>query len=607
MLAYLTLTAGQKPGRSFVLQPGTETRIGRGPECQVVLADPECSRVHAVLAEREGRWQVRDQSRNGTFVNGEAIQEALLAEGSVLRLGSTELAFHQAEQSPTLAAPLDAGLTQTIVRDTPVTQHDSSGMALVALGESPEAQDLWRLHQLSVRLLPRRPRTEILRDAMQVLQERTEASSVAYFAVDHHEQLRLKLAAPDGVLLGPLPGESLTRLVIAQGRALWVANQHAHGRAGGTRPAATEPAATEHEADVLYLPLLCDNRVSGALYVYLKQGHFRQSQFEFAISVAHLASRALARAREDDRRECDLAAAAAELGIGQELIGGSAAIAALRDQLTRVAGLGRHILLRGERGAGKKLVARWLHEASAKLAGKATGPFVAYCCAQATTIGQDVGVDDWSQAEGGTLYLAEIGRLPAAAQQTLLQQLAPTSASRQDHAADELAVERVIAGTSIDLRALVRRGEFPQELLDALSEHEVTVPPLRERREDIPALVDHFLSLDRLRSGRPDLSLSTTARERLVEHDWPGNVEQLRRVLQLAALTATGSVIETCDLPLGSGAAEEWESLRIDHWERRLITLALQRAGGNVPEAAKLLGIGRATLYRKLEEYGIQR
>lgn len=607
MLAYLTLTVGQKPGRSFVLQPGAANRIGRGTECQVMLADPECSRVHAVLEERDGRWHVRDQSRNGTFLNGQAVQEAPLAEGNVLRLGATELAFHQGEESPTLAAPLDAGLTQTIVRDTPVTDYDSGELVREALGESPEVEDLWRLHQFGVRLLPSRPRREIVQDAMRVMQERIGASAVAYFAVDR-QQLRLMLAMPEGALLGPLPSESLTRLVITQGRALWVANQQARTRPG------SGSAAAEHEADVLYLPLLAGSRVSGALYVYLRQGHFRQSQFDFAIAVANLTSRALGRARDDDRRECDLTEAAAELGIGQELIGSSPAIVALRETLTRIAGEGGHVLIHGERGAGKKLAARWLHEASARLAGQATGPLVIYRCSQPAHCGNEPSPDkealaeEWTKAEGGTLYLEEIGRLPVPLQQRLLEQLVPTNASREDRAGGALAVERVIAGTSLDLRALVRRGEFLQELLDALTEHEVEVPPLRERREDISALIDHFLGLEGMHSGRPELAISEAARKRLIEHEWLGGAAQLRHLLQLAASTSSEPVIEVSDLPLGpGGTGDQWESLQMDHWERRLITLALQRAGGSVPEAARLLGIGRATLYRKLEEYGIQR
>jgi Nif-specific regulatory protein len=598
VFAYLTQTAGHKPGRSYVLQPGTDNLIGRGPECQVVLADPLCSRVHAVLAQREGQWQVHDQSRNGTFVNGEAVQEAILAEGSVLRIGSTELAFHQGEPSATIAAPLDAGLTQTIVRDTPVTQHDSSEMAPAALRDSPEGQDLWLLHQFAARLLPRRSGQEIVHDALEVLQERTEASTVAYFAVDPRGQLRLRLASPDGTLPGPLPGEALTKLVITQGRALWVANQQSRGRSGGS----------QHEADVLYVPVMCGAQVEGAFYVYLKQGHFRQSHFEFAVAAANLAGRALARAREDDRDACDVARAAAELGIAQELIGPSAAMAELRKHLERIAGHPGDVLLHGERGVGKKLVVRWLHEAGARLTGRPAGPLVVWPCGQVASADEGAVTEGWLKAEGGTLYLEEVGRLSPGAQPRLLELLEPGNVVTPACSASEPVLQRVIAGTSVDLRGLVRRDEFLPELLDVLTENEVTIPPLRERREDIVPLADHFLSRARLHSARPELVLSDRAQQRLVEHEWPGNVAELRQVVRLAALTATGPVIEVTDLPLGPrGAAEDWESLRIDDWERRLITLALQRAGGNVPEAAKLLGIGRATLYRKLEEYGIQR
>jgi Nif-specific regulatory protein len=193
-------------------------------------------------------------------------------------------------------------------------------------------------------------------------------------------------------------------------------------------------------------------------------------------------------------------------------------------------------------------------------------------------------------------------------QQRLLEMLAPAGASGVAGSPDDPVPQRVVASTSIDLRSLVRQGGFSQELLHVLREQELAIPPLRERREDIPLLCEGFMAGSAGCANRAGLSLSPAALQRLVEGDWPGNVLQLRYVLQLAVLTTTGPVIEAADLALGrAGPAEEWESLRIDHWERRLITVALQRAGGNVPEAAKLLGIGRATLYRKLEEYGIQR
>jgi Nif-specific regulatory protein len=133
------------------------------------------------------------------------------------------------------------------------------------------------------------------------------------------------------------------------------------------------------------------------------------------------------------------------------------------------------------------------------------------------------------------------------------------------------------------------------------------VPPLRDRGPDIAQLLDYFLNHFRRQHGRPTLNLSDEARQKLLRYSWPGNIRQLRNVIDSAIVLASGNRIEVGDLGLRDTGSAELESLRLDYWERRLIGEALKRTDGNVPEAAKLLAIGRATLYRKIEEYGIQR
>jgi Nif-specific regulatory protein len=136
---------------------------------------------------------------------------------------------------------------------------------------------------------------------------------------------------------------------------------------------------------------------------------------------------------------------------------------------------------------------------------------------------------------------------------------------------------------------------------------ELHVPPLRERGDDIARLVDFFLDHFRRQHGRPNLPLADDARQKLLSYAWPGNVRQLRNVIDSAVVLAGDEGIKLSDLGLREAVQSSLESLRIDHWERKLIAEALRRTDGSVPEAAKLLGIGRATLYRKLEEYQIAR
>ncbi len=214
----------------------------------------------------------------------------------------------------------------------------------------------------------------------------------------------------------------------------------------------------------------------------------------------------------------------------------------------------------------------------------------------------------FEQAHSGTLFLDEVGEMTLEGQAKLLRILEghpflPVGATQ------EISVDvRVIAATNRDLSEFVREKRFREDLYYRLSVFELVVPSLRERGDDIDQLVQFFLDHFKLQHGRPKLALSDSARAKLLAYRWPGNVRQLRNVVDSAVVMAEGDVIEPGDLGLrDAGTQQEFDTLRIDLWERKLIKEALERTQNSVPEAAKLLGIGRATLYRKIEEYGIER
>jgi Nif-specific regulatory protein len=157
------------------------------------------------------------------------------------------------------------------------------------------------------------------------------------------------------------------------------------------------------------------------------------------------------------------------------------------------------------------------------------------------------------------------------------------------------------------LAEFVRQGRFRQDLYYRLSVFELPIAPLRERCEDVALLVDHFLDHFKRQYGRSSLRIGAAARQQLLAYRWPGNVRQLRNVIDSAVVLATGDEIQPADLGLREAGGDSFESLDLAAWERRLIQEALSRTGQSMPEAAKLLGISRATLYRKVEEYGIPR
>lgn len=610
MYSYLTMTAGHQIGRSFPLDPRQENRLGRGLECNIVLNDPLCSRVHAVITWEDNQWLVRDgTSRNGSFVNGQKIDEAVLGEGHSLRLGSSEFTLHLSQDPPTVGLERAGNVTQTLVKDAAVAMGDTAALAIAAIRDTEQAHDLLLLYQLAIKLLGTNDPNEVIRTSLELLLEHTGASLAGFLWVSDEGQLKPKLVVPQQSEEDVTLSESLTRLVLDERRAVWIANQRS----------AADQEGLEHYADALCAPLLSGGNVVGAMHVYLERGRFRQSHFDFAISLANITVVALVRARRDVSIQSDLKRLKAASPGYDELVGESPPMLELKAKIERLGRATGSILIRGESGAGKELVARGLHRASPR----ADRPMLSVNCAAISEslmesqlfghkAGAFTGADSdhegyFQQADLGTLFLDEVGELTLQGQAKLLRILEghpflPVGAT------NEVKVDvRVIAATNQDLATYVREKKFREDLYYRLSVFELIIPPLRERGEDIARLIDFFLDEFRAQHGRQSLELSDEARAKLLGYHWPGNVRQLRNVMDSAVVLAAGERIEVDDLGLRDSGSGELESLRIDFWERKLIEEALKRSGGNVPAAAKLLGIGRATLYRKIDEYGVKR
>lgn len=610
MYTYLTVVAGQRIGTSFLLDANKETRLGRGTECSIMLADPLCSRVHAIVRREGQAWRVVDcSSRNGTFFNSAKIDEATLEEGNLLRVGATEFAFHQSEQPPTVGPLLDLNLTQTLIRDTRVDQADADPYATNPIHEGEQVQELLLLYQLSIKLLGCADTHDLMRISLDLLRERTKASVVGFLWANDDGQLKPKLVIPENSTQQITLSESLTRLVCKEGHAVWIANQQAEG----------DDETLTHYADALCVPLIHGSAALGAVHVYLERGRFRQSHFDFAISLANIASVALVRARNEERLQTDLSRLKESSPGYDDMVGNCPRMLELKAKIARLGRASGCVLIRGESGTGKELVARACHRASPR----ADRPLLSVNCAaiplelmESQLFGHKAGsftsadrdhAGLFQQADLGTLFLDEIGELSLQGQSKLLRILEghpflPVGAT------SEIQVDvRVIAASNRDLLAYVKEKKFREDLYYRLSVFELTVPPLRERGQDVELLVDFFLDHFRRQHGRPGLALSTAARRKLLAYRWPGNVRQLRNVIDSAVVLAADTWIEPEDLGLREGAEGEFESLRIDEWEKKLIIEALERTGRNVNEAAKLLGIGRATLYRKLDEFGIQK
>jgi DNA-binding NtrC family response regulator len=214
----------------------------------------------------------------------------------------------------------------------------------------------------------------------------------------------------------------------------------------------------------------------------------------------------------------------------------------------------------------------------------------------------------FEQANNSTLFLDELGEMTLEGQAKLLRILEghpflPVGGRK------EIKVDvRIIAATNRDLKEFVQEKRFREDLYYRLSVFELFIPPLRQRDQDIDLLINHFFEHFVKLHGRPQLKLSDQAREKLRKYAWPGNVRQLRNVIDSAIVLANGSEIKASELSLHETINDaDLDSLNIEHWEQKLIREALRRSRGSINEATELLGISRATMYRKLESYQINR
>jgi len=301
-----------------------------------------------------------------------------------------------------------------------------------------------------------------------------------------------------------------------------------------------------------------------------------------------------------------------------ELIVESAAMRPVLQLMQRVAPSDANVLITGEHGTGKEVVAQWLHAASSRagrplvavnLGGLSEGLFESEMFGHVKGAFTDARTDRigrFELAEGGTLLLDEVGTLPLRQQAKLLRVLESGELERVGASRSRRIDVRILSATNADLQEEVTAGRFREDLLFRLNTIEIKLPPLRERREDIRPLAEHFLGRYANRYRKPVAGFEPDAVEALEAHPWPGNVRELDHALERAVLLAQGGLIRSGELGLrGSAGLPRLEDLPLEEVERLLIRKALDRHGGNVSQAAKSLGLSRSALYRRLQQHGL--
>jgi two-component system, NtrC family, response regulator HydG len=606
MAVRLTIAVGEGSPLQCELEPPRRVTLGRHRSNTIVLQDRHASRRHAEIFHEEGRWHIRDcDTLNGTRLNGEWIrQPALLANGSEIGIGDTRLLFTQ--DPPEEELPRQG---EDVVEEVPdlLAGAEMEGDSIQTLLQADALTALCGFMEASVEEAS--PRALVAR-ALSVVHAHTGATLTGFLSLDLQHPLP-RMVLPEKGNIDAHLSRQLTQLVKERGRSVWLG--------AGVEGLDSESLASFQDA--VCVPLRAEGTALGALHVYKTGRPLREREVRFCEVLGGY----LAKSLHVVRARRSLAAENYRLRVhspaaNDELIGDSGAMKQVRQHIARVAPHSVSVLIRGESGVGKELVALSLHRNSQRC----DGPLVTVNCGAISPSlleaelfghvkGAFTGADRdrtgyFQQADEGTLFLDEIGELSPECQVKLLRVIEGKGFRPVGGSKDVVADVRIIAATHRNLEAMVRSGKFRQDLSFRLG-IPIAVPALRERAEDIPALVDYFLT-QLSREYRRLMNVTPAALERLRGYHWPGNVRQLRAVLENAVALSDGTTLDAADLQLpddGPSRLPAPPGLHLEELEAWAIRLALESTSGNVSAAAEILGIHRDTLANKLKKYQIPR
>lgn len=576
--------------------------VGRSMGCHICIEDTAISRVQCEITLRDGTPYLRHQSQSvPTLLNGAACGESELRLGDVI-----ESAGHRL-----LVDLIGANTTSsTAASDTPPTtqRFDES----IFLAKDLAGSDSGSAASFSSDLLSLLTLQRMMADAGNV--EAIAEALAEHFKV-RFEGSKGWLALPAGageqlVLVPPMPPESRDQAPMPQLRQAMELGEGIHASEVQGKPVAVLAAPVRHAGAVV--GAIAIQRNSSA-------GNFTRLHLHYLLAVAEglgpllLASQRMEQLRRDIQRIEILAAAPARI------VGRSPAVIELLTSITRAAqGVG-NVMLIGETGTGKELAARMLHDHGPRAAAQ----FVTINCAaipdelfESECFGHERGAFSgaaqrhkglFEQAHGGTLFLDEVGELSLSNQSKLLRAVENKTIRRIGGSA-EIAVDlRIVCATNRPLQSSPNT-HFRPDLFYRLSSHLIWLPPLRERTEDIHELAQHFLSVYGPHASAHPKTFTKEALDILVGYPWPGNIRELRNVVEQAAYNATRSEIGPNNVPLAISkkpAADEHASISLDDIERRHLLEVLRANQSNVAAAADALGIATSTLYYKLRRHKI--
>jgi len=603
MDARLVMEAGTAYPSQLDFDSSSIVKIGRSKENNLVLRDEMASRFHAEVYFQDGSWFLKNLSQsNGTRVEEEFVQGTVKLDLPVIiQIGDSQLRMELADDSQATTKRKSKKVSSEPVEASAVDSH-LSGEFGALYGYMLDC------------LLGSTPRI-LVEKALQLLLKQCGAEQVGYSGLEGEGVPKIILPEngnPDAEL-----STSLTREAKNRKNIVWLR--------GDDEDIAGDSLAPIRDA--ICVPLFVQENEKdspiwmGAVHLYHSSKVFRPGNIDFARSVCKCLGNSLNALKRRLVIESDLVRLKVHSGnIHEEMIGQSPQLKKVLDSVSRLAPRNNTVLITGESGVGKELVALGLH----RMSSRNKGPLVCVNCAtlnntladaelfghaQGAYTGADQsGMGYFQQADDGTLFLDEVGELTPDVQAKLLRVL-ETGKFRPVRGREISVDVRVVAATNRDLEKEVEEGRFRKDLYYRLANIQIEVPPLRERMADIPKLVEHFLKMFAIQYHKP-VSITREAMDKLSRYHWPGNIRQLKSVLESSLNRSAGSMIEETDIEVPRERREGPDLpgvMSLEELEAWGIERALESTDWNQTQAAAVLGIHRETLMTKMRKYGLRK
>lgn len=638
--AYLVVRRDDGYGDVFPLTAGGRFTLGRGPTNRIVLKDELCSREHAEVYQSDGRWVIRDlDSLNGTRLNGLPVNtERPLEAQDEVQVGRSRLVFvEDVQQLPDLPKRARKADDKMAIRKRigasrfEPTAGQGEGQATVVqpspAGRHKVEQDLAMLYRFAVRMGESATPEELVNVVLDGLFDAVPAEVGAVLALRENRELDLLAYRhrDPKVQTYHKVSQFVSSEVLSAREAILAEDVSADADLRNR-----ESLAELRASSLICAPIVFEDHVLGLVHLYSITAERRldSDDLEFTVALARQLGAALRRLQEQSALKAENQSLRDQLYLESELVGASTSIKEIESQIARVAATQATVLIRGESGVGKELVARAIHFSSPRRG----GPFVCLNCAALTEtlleselFGHEKGaftgateklIGKFESADRGTIFLDEIGEMNLGTQSKFLRVLEGHPFERVGGNTPIKVNVRVVAATNQGLEQAVRGGTFRRDLFFRLQVVEMRVPPLRDRPDDIPVLAEHFLKRFVRETGRRIKGFTPAGLAKLRDYPWPGNVRELRNVIERSVALGLGPMLDDDDLWLSSldltGSAvasgdSPYRPRKLDEVEKEHIQRTLDHTDWNKKQAAEILEIERSTLDRKIKVYDLKR